>query len=124
MKNSIASFLHSFGFAGAGIRHLVRSQRNARIHIILTIVALGLAMWLGLTAAEWAALILTIGFVFAAEAMNTAIEALVDLISPQHHPLAKIAKDTAAAAVLLAAITAVLVAVILFAPRLIEILLA
>lgn len=108
----------SFGYAGAGLRHLLRSQRNARIHLVLSLAAIGLALWLGLSTTEWAVLALTIGLVFTAEAFNTAVEAVVDRIGPEAHPLSKIAKDTAAAGVLLAALTAIGVAVFLFGPRL------
>lgn len=114
------AFFRSFGHAGAGLRHLFRSQRNARIHLTLTLVAVGLALWLGLSAAEWAILTLTIGFVLASEALNTAVEAALDRISADHHPLAKVAKDTAAGAVLIAAITALTVAAFLFLPRLLN----
>jgi diacylglycerol kinase (ATP) len=114
------AFVRSFGHAGAGLRHLFRSQRNARIHLILTLVAVGLALWLGFSAAEWALLALTIGFVLASEALNTAVEAALDRISADHHPLAKVAKDTAAGAVLIAALTALAVAAFLLLPRLLS----
>ncbi|NOX61384.1 MAG: diacylglycerol kinase family protein [Chloroflexi bacterium] len=117
-KNERPSLLRAFGFAGAGVLHMLRSQRNARIHLMLTLAALGLGWFFSLAASEWAILVLTIGFVFAAETMNTAVEAVVDLVSPERHPLAKIAKDAAAGAVLIAASTAVLVAIFLFLPRL------
>ena len=114
----LVALIRSFGHAGAGLRYLFRSQRNARIHLLLTLLAVGLALWLGLAAVEWAVLSLTIGFVLACEALNTAIEAALDRISVDHHPLAKVAKDTAAGAVLVAAITALAVAAFLFLPRL------
>ncbi|MCP4164467.1 MAG: diacylglycerol kinase family protein [Chloroflexi bacterium] len=108
----------AFFHAGEGLLHVVKSQRNARIHGVLTGVALTLALWLGLSAIQWAILMLTIGFVFATEAINTAIEATIDLVSPDTHPLAKIAKDAAAGAVLVAAFSAVAVAVVLVIHRL------
>lgn len=108
----------SFGHAGAGVRHLFRSQRNARIHLSLTVLAVILALWLGLSSSEWAILALTIGFVLACEALNTALEAALDRISAEQHPLSKIAKDTAAGAVLIAALTALAVAAFLLLPRL------
>lgn len=110
--------IRSFSHAGAGLRYLFRSQRNARIHLLLTLLAVGLALWLGLEAVEWAILSLTIGFVLACEGLNTAIEAALDRISVDQHPLAKVAKDTAAGAVLIAAITSLLVAAFIFLPRL------
>lgn len=117
-SQSLIAFLRSFGHAGAGLRHLFRSQRNARVHLALTLLAVGLAIWLDLSAGEWAILSLTIGFVLACEAMNTAVESALDRISAEHHPLAKAAKDTAAAGVLIAAAAAVVVAIFLFLPRL------
>ena len=119
-SHRLSAVTRSFGYAGAGLRYLFRSQRNARIHLILTILALALALWLGLGAVEWAILALTIGFVLASEALNTSIEAVLDRISADHHPLAKAAKDTAAGAVLIAAVTAIAVAAFLFLPRLLS----
>ncbi len=114
----VRRLMASFGYAGAGIGYLIRSQRNARIHIALTMVAIILALWLKISSVEWAVLSLTVGLVFLAEAFNTAIEATVDLMSPDTHPLAKIAKDTAAGGVLIAAITAIVIALFLFLPPL------
>lgn len=108
----------SFGYAGEGLRYLVRSQRNIRIHLILMALAIILALWLGLSAVEWSILLLTIGLVLSAEALNTAIEATVDQIGLDQRPLAKIAKDTAASAVLISALVALCVAAFLFLPRL------
>lgn len=117
-SRSLVAVARSFRHAVAGLRYLFRSQRNARIHLALTLLAVVLALWLDLEALEWAILSLTIGFVLACEALNTAIEAALDRISADHHPLAKVAKDTAASAVLIAAITAIGVAAFLFIPRL------
>jgi diacylglycerol kinase len=118
MKGAVRSLIAAFGYASAGVGHLIRSQRNARIHLVLTILAVLLALWLKISALEWAVLSLTIGLVLLAETMNTAIEAAVDLASPNSHPLAKIAKDTAAGGVLIAAVTAIVVALFLFLPPL------
>ncbi len=109
---------HSFQFAFAGIWHTFLTQRNAKIHTAITAAVLVLGGWLRLDARDWAVLVLTIGVVFAAEILNTAVEAIVDLISPEFHPLAKIAKDAAAGAVLVLAIAAVGVGVLIFVPPL------
>jgi len=101
---------------------LFRNERNARIHLVLAIAAVVLAWLLGFEMVEWALLALVIGFVFVAEAMNTAIEALVDLVSPDFHPRAKVVKDMAAGAVAMAALTAVVMALFLFLPRLLALL--
>lgn len=106
----------SFRYAFAGLWHLLSTQRNAQIHCIAAIAAAALGVAFGITRTEWALLVLTCALVLAAEGANTAIEAAVDLASPEFHPLAKIAKDVAAGTVLLTAIAAVMVGLILFGP--------
>ena len=98
--------------------HVLRTQRNARIHLSLALVAIVLGLWLGLSRIEWAIIVLTIGLVLAAESFNTVAEAAVDLATAEYHPLAKIAKDVAAGAVLLMAITAVVVGLLILGPPL------
>jgi len=110
--------LRSFGYAFEGVAYILRTQRNARIEIAVAIAAVLLAIWLGLSAVEWAVLVLTIVVVLALEWMNTSLELAVTLASPQQHPSAKAAKDVAAACVLLAAVASVIVGLLLFAPRL------
>ena len=114
----LIGLLRSFGYALEGIAQLVRRQRNAQIHLLLTVVACGAAWAWSLPRLEWLILILTIGLVLGLEAVNTAIEAVVDLVSPQFHPLAKLAKDVAAGGVLLSALCALGVALLLFGGRL------
>jgi diacylglycerol kinase len=97
----------------------VRTQPNVWVHIALACLALALCVLLGLAPVEVAVVVITIGLVLAAEAANTAIEALCDLISPDYHPLVRSAKDLAAAGVLVSAVAAVGVALALFLPRLI-----
>ena len=99
----------SFRFAFAGLGYFFRTQRNARIHLLLGAAACGLAAWLRISRTEWSILIVAIAAVIILEGINTAIETVVDLASPQIHPLAKIAKDLSAAMVLLAAIAAIIV---------------
>lgn len=108
----------SFRYAFAGIAYVFRTQKNAWIHVIATILAILMGIWLKLTPGNWAILLLTIAAVWSAECFNTAVEATIDLVSPQKHPLAKIAKDAAAAGVLFAAIGSVGVGVFLFGPPL------
>ncbi len=110
--------LKSFQFAFAGIAYLLKSQRNARIHVALGAAACGLAIWLHISRAEWSVLILTIASVLILEGLNTTVESAVDLASPEIHPLAKIAKDVAAGMVLIAAIASVIVGLIILAPPL------
>jgi diacylglycerol kinase (ATP) len=110
--------LESFRYAFAGLGFLLRSQPNARIHLGITLVVVALGLWVGLPLRDWAVIVLATGLVFAAEAFNTALEATLDHISPEFHPLVKIAKDVGAAAVLMAAIAAVVVGALLLGPPL------
>ena len=112
------SLLRSFGFALEGVSYLIRTQRSAQIEIVIGVVVIAVAAWLGISAIEWAVLVLAMALVLALEALNTAIELAVTLASPERHPLAKAAKDVAAAMVLIAAIGAVVVGVIVLGPRL------
>ncbi|MGI6220655.1 MAG: diacylglycerol kinase family protein [Coriobacteriales bacterium] len=108
------SLAHSFGCAFSGIAQGAASQRNMKIHIAVAVLAIIACTVLKCTAMEWAVVLVLIGAVIAAELFNTAIESVVDLASPDIHPLAKRAKDVAAGAVLVLAITAVVVGLIIF----------
>lgn len=112
------SVWHSFRYAFAGIWHTLKTQRNAKIHTAITVAVILSGVFFRLPARDWAVLALTIGVVFAAETLNTAVEAIVDLVSPEFHPLAKIAKDAAAGAVLITAIAAVAVGLLILLPPL------
>lgn len=112
------SRLDSFRHAFAGWWFVLRTQHNAWIHAVASIAILIVALWLGLGGTDWAILIFTIALVWVAEFLNTAVEALVDLLSPEIHPLAKTAKDIAAAAVLIAALAAVVVGLLVLGPPL------
>lgn len=104
------TLLQSFGFAFRGIWLVARIERNFQIHLVAGVCVIGMAYWLECRPLEWAVLLLSMGLVFVAEALNTAIETVVDLVSPEFNTLAGRAKDVAAGAVLLAALTAVAVA--------------
>lgn len=117
-RRRAASRLASFRHAFAGWRYVLRTQRNAWIHTLASVVVFAIAGWLQLTRIEWTILVLTVALVWVAEFVNTAVEAAVDLLSPEFHPLAKIAKDVAAAAVLLSALAAVAVGILLLGPLL------
>ncbi len=110
--------VRGFGFAFMGIIDLVRIQRNAQVHLFVIIVLIAVSLAWRISAMEWVGLILTMTLVLSLEAMNTAVEAVVDLASPEYHVLAKRAKDVAAGAVLIGAIGAVFIALIIFGPRL------
>ncbi len=113
-----ANVLHSFDHAVSGIRETFRAERNFRFHVVLSAFVLLAGLLLHLSPLRMVALLFAIGFVWAAELFNTAIEATVDLAAPMYHPLAKRAKDAAAGAVLVAAITAALIGATIFLPAL------
>ncbi len=110
--------LDSFTYAFEGWWHVLRTQPNAWIHAAVTVVVFGLAFWLRLSRIEWAILLLTTMAVWMAECINTALEAVVDMARPEYHPLAKTAKDVAAAAVLVGALGAVIVGLLILGPPL------
>ena len=112
------SRLQAFRFAFEGLGYLLRTQTNARIHLAMTAATVVMAAWLHIDREGWVFLVLVIGLVWAAEAFNTALEAVVDLASPESHALAKASKDVAAAGVLLAAATAVVVGLLILGPPL------
>jgi diacylglycerol kinase len=118
MSRQLSRVRKSFSFALAGLGYLLRTQANFWVHLLAAGLVVLLSALLGLTGLELAALVLAIGLVLVAEAVNSALEALVDLASPGQHPLAGAAKDVGAAAVLLAAVCAALVGLILLGPRL------
>jgi diacylglycerol kinase len=118
MNTRHSTLVESFRFAFAGLGNALRTQRNARIHVSIAAVVLVLGVALGLDALEWAVIALTVGFVLVAELFNTVIEAVVDLVTDEYHPLAKQAKDVAAGAVLISAMAAVVVGVLILGPPL------
>lgn len=118
MRTFITSRIVSFGHAFRGWGHVLRTQKNAWIHSLVATLVFLVSFWLELPARDWAIIILTVAFVFTAEFINTSIEAVVDLATEEHHPLAKISKDVGAAAVLVAALAAVLVGLLILGPLL------
>ena len=116
-----SSIWQSFRFAFAGLFYILRTQRNARIHLAVTTVVTALGAWLGLDLLSWAVLVLAIGLVLTVEILNTVAETIVDLASPELHPLARIAKDAAAAGVLVAAMAAVIVGLLILGPPILRI---
>lgn len=117
-RNFLASRWYSFNAALAGVWYVLRTQPNAWIELAASASVVLAGMWLGIRAWEWALLLATVFGVLALEALNTAIESVVDLVSPGYHPLAKIAKDSAAAAMVFAVLGSLCVAVAIFGPRL------
>ena len=94
-------FIKSVPHAFRGIISLIKNDNNFRIHLLAVVVVIIVGNWIEFTEAEWLAVIITMGIVLALEAMNTAIETVIDLVSPEYHDLAKKTKDVAAGAVLL-----------------------
>jgi diacylglycerol kinase len=115
---SRSNLLTSFRYAFTGLGYLLRTQRNARIHVSISLVIVALGLWLGLSTTQWAVIALTIGVVLMAESFNTVVEVMVDLVTEEYHPLAKIAKDAAAGAVLLLAMVAVVIGLLILGPPL------
>jgi diacylglycerol kinase (ATP) len=116
---SIRNRIKSFSYALAGIRRFVWQEHNARIHLAATITVIIAAFLLHVSRLESIALILVVGGVWATEMLNTCLEMIADIISPEEHPIIKFIKDLAAGAVLVAAVTAVIVGLIIFIPKII-----
>ena len=118
LKNFISSRIRAFGHAFRGWWHVLRTQQNAWIHSVFASIVIVMGLWLRLKPLDWAVIVLTIAMVFTAEFINTAIEAVVDLASPVHHPLAKVGKDVGAGAVLVAALAGIVIGLLIIGPPL------
>jgi diacylglycerol kinase (ATP) len=114
--------VRAFRDAFRGVAEMLRTQRNARFHVVAMGMVLAAGLWLRLSRVEWALVALSIALVLAFEAVNTALEYLTDLVSPDYHPLAGRAKDVAAGAVLLGALGAVAVGLLIFGPKIVALL--
>ena len=112
--------IRSFKYAIIGILAMLKSQHNAWVHAVATVVVCGLGLFFGFTASEWCWIILAIMSVWTAEALNTAFEFLADVASPEFHPLARKAKDVAAGAVLISAIGSVVIGLLIVGPHVLE----
>lgn len=120
-KGYRGSFTRSFFYALAGLLFVLRTERNIKVHVTIAILMIALSLYLNITKLEWLVLFLVIGGMLVIEIMNTAIENVVDLVTEDFHPLAKIAKDVAASAALVFACISVIIGVILFGPYLLAI---
>lgn len=121
MKNtdkpfSLRARFESIGYALTGIKNVAIQEHNSRVHFAATVTVLVAAQQFRVSTTEWCLLILAIALVWSAEAMNTAIEALADVVHPEQHPTIKLVKDAAAGAVLIIAIAAAVVGLIIFLP--------
>lgn len=108
----------AFRYAFAGWWYVIRTQRNAWIHAMISLIVLIIGLWLHIKPVEWALIVLAVAIVWTAEFINTALEAVVDLASPQHHPLARVGKDVGAAAVLIASLASILIGLLVLGPPL------
>ena len=120
MIEFIKSRAKAFGYAFSGWWHVIRTQRNAWIHALISIFVLVVGIWLKLPLKDWAFIVIAFALVWIAEFLNTALEAVVDLASEENHPLARVGKDVGAAAVLIAAITAIVIGLLVLGPPLLE----
>ena len=110
-------FLNSFSYSIEGLKYAYLNEQSLLIHFIVTILVILFGWMFKIEAWEWIACVMMFGFVMGAELLNTAIEAVVDMTMPDIHPLAKVAKDTASAAVFILSIAAAIVGLIIFIPR-------
>lgn len=118
---SISKQLRSFKFAFRGIYILFLEEHNARIHLLAACLAVSLGFYFQISKSEWSAIIFSIGIVLAAEAINSAIENLADFVAPSKHEKIRNIKDLAAAAVLFCAISALIVGVVIFLPKILPV---
>ena len=116
-QKGIKKFLLSFTYPIKGLRYAYRNEQNLAVDVGVALLVTIAGFIFKLNLVEWAILALTIGLVISCELINTAIEAVVDLVTEDYHPLAKVAKDTAAAAVFVFAIVAIIVGLIIFLPK-------
>lgn len=114
---NIRKAIKSFSYAGFGIYSLFRHENNAKIHLLAAVVVFIAGIFFKISNIEWCIIIVQIALVWAAEAFNTAIEKIADMISTEYHPTIKIIKDVAAAGVLILAISAIFVASFIFLPK-------
>lgn len=118
-QKGIKKFVNSFSYPIKGLRYAYKNEQNLAVDVGIALLVVIFGFLFRINKYEWAILVLTIGLVISCELINTAIEAVVDLVTEEYHPLAKVAKDTSAAAVLVFAMVAVIVGLIIFVPKII-----
>lgn len=117
-KQECKKIINSFKYAIEGFISSFKTERNMKIHILAMIIVIALGLYVKLSMIEWCVIAIIIALVIASELFNTAIETIVDMISPEKNPKAKLAKDISAAAVLALAIGAIVIGIIIFIPNL------
>lgn len=120
-KQEYKKIINSFKYAIEGLVSSFKTERNMRIHIMAMIIVIALGIFMKLNKIEWCIITIAIVMVISAELFNTAIENVVDMVSPQKNPQAKLVKDIAAAAVLVLAIGAAVIGIIIFGPKIVTI---
>jgi diacylglycerol kinase len=118
-QKGIKKFFHSFTYPIKGLKYAYRNEQNLAFDVGIALIVVIAGFLFKVSINEWAMLALTIGMVISLELVNTAIEAVVDLVTEEYHPLAKVAKDTSAAAVFIFSIAAAVVGLIVFIPKII-----
>ena len=118
-QKGLKKFINSFSYPIKGLRYAYKNEQNLAVDVGIALLVVILGFIFRINKYEWAILVLTIGLVISCELINTAIEAVVDLVTEEYHPLAKVAKDTSAAAVLVFALVAIVVGLIIFLPKVI-----
>lgn len=121
-KKGLRRFINSFKYSFDGLAYAYRYEQSMTIHVGATILVIVGGIYLNISSTEWLFLLLLIGLIMGIELLNTSIEATIDLISPNIHPLAKVAKDTASAAVFILSLVAVIGGLAIFLPKLIVLL--
>ena len=119
-KYSLKRFFKSFGYGFKGFVSAIKTEQNLLIELVIAIIIIISGILLKLTTVEWAIIVLTIGLVIFAELINTSIEYTVDMAMPEMHPLAKISKDVSAAAVLFASFISIVIGLLIFLPKIID----
>ena len=118
-QKGLKKFFNSFTYPIKGLKYAYRNEQNLAFDVGMALLVIIFSFIFKLDACEWAVVMITIGLVLSMELVNTAIEAVVDLVTEEYHPLAKVAKDTSAAAVFVIAIAAAIVGLIIFLPKII-----
>jgi undecaprenol kinase len=119
-QRGIKKFINSFKYPFSGLRYAYKNEQNLAVDIGMAVIVIVLGVLLNISVVEWAILTITVGLVISLELVNTSIEAVVDLVTQEYHPLAKVAKDTSASAVLILAIVSIIEGIIIFLPKIIE----
>ncbi len=120
IKEKEKKLVNSFKYAICGIKTAIKTEQNMKIHVLILLVVVLAGVMLDISKIEWIICIILFGLVISAELVNTSLEAIVDIVKPEMHPKAKIAKDVAASSVLVMAVAAAIVGLIIFVPRFIQ----